>query len=54
VGLFIGIVTCSHYNIRNAPVQLPQSVTIQSQSHYSLLEFTIICAPDEFAAQETS
>jgi hypothetical protein len=46
-GLFIGTVTCSHYNVSNAPVQLPQSITVQSWGYYSPLASTIICAPDE-------
>jgi hypothetical protein len=44
-GLFIGMVTCCHYNVYNVPVHLPQSVTVQSRGHYGPLAFTIIFEP---------
>jgi hypothetical protein len=57
--LFIRIVTRSHYNICNSPVQLPQRVIVlfakqkkhvivQSQGHYSHLSSTIICEPNKY------
>jgi hypothetical protein len=46
-GLFIEMVTCSHYNVCNAPVRQQQSITVQSQGHYSPLATTIIYVSNE-------
>jgi hypothetical protein len=41
------MVTCSHYNVCNAPVQLAQFVTVYSWGHCSPFACTIIWEPSE-------
>jgi hypothetical protein len=46
-GSIYRVVTCGHYNVRNAPVHLPYLITSQPWGHFNPLVFTIICVPHE-------